>query len=247
MVDIRRAVAITFEGKTWFAIPDIVDKQEVIQLSTKDESFSKFLTGKVRGLHGARYLDNLKYLRDEAVIKLGASASTGGLFDEPDVSSNYKRRKAVEYAKQSSDNGSLPPFVDVDMPEAVVEGTVIQGAKAKVATEVDTKPLMVILNDVALTHIFKMLKYGPRSEARTREQSNTHTTWDNKKNAYIARNMYTKQSMTFRPLSDCPEDKATAKARASAWATRAAAQAEDDVAANHGEANGDDMQASDSS
>ena len=221
MVDIKRALAISFNGKTWTAIPDLVTGKEVVELCTTDTALAKFVTGSTRGLYGATLFDSMKQLRERAVLKAAAVQASGGLFDNPDLGSVRKRRKAMATAKGSEEDGQLPKFVEIDLPEMTIGDVTIKEAKANILTTLDGKEhIKMQVAPGPLEYVFSMLLHSSRActKARAAKDTSTHTRWDRAKGTFVARNVFTEKHKSFKPHDKSPAAKESAKNRAMSWA-----------------------------
>ena len=238
MVDIKRALAISFDGKTWTAIPELVTGKEVVELCTTDTALAKFVTGSTRGLYGATLFDSMKQLRERAVLKAAAVKASGGLFDNPDLSSVRKRRKAMETAKElcREEDGQLPKFVEIDLPEMTIGDVTIKEAKANILTTLDGKEhIKMQVAPGPLEYVFSMLLHssGACTKARAAKDTSTHTRWDRAKGTFVARNVFTEKHKSFKPHDKSAAAKDSAKNRAMSWAA-AEPVADDDESCGSG-------------
>ena len=145
---------------------ETVEGIEFIKLARRDSGFSRFISGKCRGVNGMGWLDVLKGLRTKATIK-ACCDTDGGLFQSSSraaLKRNRQEAKAVEQA------GNLPKIVAVEVPAVTYDGNYSSCRVIKVLASLEAHAcLQVECSQEVLTHVrLAMLESEASSQKRTR-------------------------------------------------------------------------------
>ena len=130
---------------------DVVDGVEFIPLVKADTAFSRFVTGKRRGLDDMGFLERLRELRTEATLKASQEGEGEGFMA---AGMKAKKRQKSD-ARQKEQNGELVPVVTLNLPEFTnMDGRTIDQLQLKVIATLDTgRVLKVEATREALAYI----------------------------------------------------------------------------------------------
>ena len=114
MVEISRAVAISFQQRKCFLEPELVDGFDVVEISPSNASLGTLLFNKVRGLTGRPFFNDFKNRRGAALLQNVLDNTEVGFEGGRDA--GRKRTKAKGDLAMKRELGTLPQWVDITMP-----------------------------------------------------------------------------------------------------------------------------------
>lgn len=205
-----------------------VDGIEMISLSKSDCGFSKFVTGKPRGMSAMKFLDTLRAKRTKATFV----ACNDSMFDVP-----LNDARAKKAYKQKYTESGIPNIVEVQLPGVGEFATT--NMKCQASLDVRTQ-LCVELRGEILDHIAALMRESLDDEYDGPMKVAKGVRWSSTRKAYLATREGSKKRMrTFRPEKGIDHNVAMeeAKQKAVAWATNdedtSSAEDEDDEEGEH--------------
>ena len=208
---------------------ELIDGTDFIKLSRLDTGFARFVCGNPKGMRDMKFLEQLRWLRTEASMKLGKfeSEDSESLFDtSADETKATKKQKKhqMQTSKAMQDRGELPLVCTVTLPEVQVDdGVVIASKIAKVKTCLDPKALVAIeFRSDILDHIRALLLHSeaPSSRKRVKISGSSGVRWW-PKSGYLACRKNDDDKLvykTFRVADDADElTKAEVAQKAQRW------------------------------
>ena len=218
MVCFINAVIIEHEGEEWHVRPERIDDHDYVVVCASDKMLSKLATGSHNGARNSTFFDELKKLRNEALLDLA--------IPPPLKETDKQKKRRLILAKQQltgmSNANAIPTEVDVTLPAILKDGNEVAAATClHLIAEVDGRSqLKVRLEKPAVQYIIAALRMEdnyrpprPKRDICDEMDGQWKVTWALDRSAYVAR--AGAKCRTFRPGQGC--DRATMHDRAMEW------------------------------
>ena len=216
--------ALDTQKHPWVVTPKLIDGVEFVPLCKRDGGFARFVS------EGAdedckfgdmMWLDTLKQLRMEAVLRLSKVAQEKTLFTSDAAVAQQKKKQRLE-CRTRAELGDLPNFVEVDLPPIQHKNVLISTCQVKVATELATSKasVQIEMSAIALQYVRMAMQASCHSSSKKSRCSEIKVNvpcsiyWRPERDAYIAKRMVdgVPKYSTFK-VKDGEKDEAEAKAR----------------------------------
>ena len=236
-VSIERRLSITSaEQKVpWVVSATLVEGVELMQISTRDRGFQRFVSGSTTGMANSSWLTELKAIRQEKTYALAQDVGSS-LFGGNSRAVQLEQRKQCLRMKQV---GTLPKLVSIDFPDIEYDGRLVKGMKAHVHSSIDAKaPILIEVSAELLEYIKIAMLVADRDDVHRRKKAR-QVYWRKERKSLLARKHRpdTKRwkYKTFKPDDDSNVSMRACEQMAERWAAGDGSDSSDDSKSEEGD------------